>query len=179
MKERFKVLVSRKNEFVQWALHNIIFGLAGVWMPFLVLILFGRLRTKEIFTDGSLLVFTVTLSAVSLGFFIKETRINLRIAHTLTYAILMITMIMSVLGLTALCLAPIFAASTPPLPLNMPCVYTGTVALVFMAVFSNFRLFLTELTVSQIDVIAEKYNAPADKLALEAKAATSADGVRL
>lgn len=148
-------------------------------MPFVVLLCFGKWRVKEVFTDGSLLIFTVTLSAVSLGFFFKETQLSLRKAHTLTYAALMLTMILSVLGLTALFVAPVFAASTPPIPLNMPFIYWVTGVLVVMAVFSNFRLFMAELSGTEIGIIEEKYNAPADRLTAQAKAATTADDVEL
>lgn len=174
-----KLLLTRRSEVYQWILHNIIFGLSGVWMPFVVLRCFGKWRIKEVFTDGSLLIFTVTASAVSLQFFLKETRVNLRKAHTLTYAALMLTMILSVLGVTALLLAPIFAASTPPMLLDMPFIYWGTSALVFLAVFSNFRLFMAELTGAEIPIIAARYNAPADRLTAEANAATSAGDVQL
>jgi len=179
MKERIILLFNRRSEFYQWFLHNIIFGLAGVWMPFVVLMCFGKWRIKEVFTDGTLLCFCVTVSAVSLGFFFKETRVGLRKAYTLTYAALMLTMILSVLGLTALFVAPVFAASTPPIPLNMPFIYSGTVILVFMAVFSNFRLFMAELTSVDIGTIDHTYNAPADKITAAAKAAHNVGDVRL
>ena len=181
----FLRLMDRRSEFYQWLLHNIIFGLAGVWMPFVVLACFGRWRVREVLTDGSLLMFVVTLSAVSLGFFFKETRISLRRAHTLTYAALMLTMIFGVLVLTALFLAPVIASSNTstitssrvPIQLNLPFIYWSTGILTLLAIISNFRLFLTEL--SGIETVNRRLNSVADSLTQAAGTAQEVDGVSL
>jgi hypothetical protein len=141
----------------EWAIHlylahrherevNIVFGFAGVWVPFLALALFGYLRIKEAIADGEFVMFAVTLSAVSLGFFVKEPQINLKKQEMPTYIGLMLAMIVGIITRVALSLGSKF----PQLPLNMTVVIWVTVLIVPLAILLNFRLFTTSLRKAEV-----------------------------
>lgn len=178
MKTTIEMVNVKKNEFYQWLLHNLIFGLAGVWMPFIALSFAGKWRVKEVFLDGSLLMFAVTLSAVSLGFFMKETQINLRSKEMLTYVGLMITMIIGTVGLTALT----FTNSFQAIPLNMVVVYPVSSIVAILAVILNFRLFMiTVETEAPVDraAVERKINADVLELREQAKSESKVGDIKL
>lgn len=165
----------KRVEVYQWFLHNIIFGFAGVWVPFLALLFFGYWRTQEALLDGEFVMFAVTLSAVSLGFFVKETQINLKKQAMLTYAALMLTMLVGVITRTALAFASKFSA----VQLQMPIVIWVTIALVVLAILLNFRLFTLELAFNNRRAVEEKINEAAKELAAQAKENTRVDNIAL
>jgi hypothetical protein len=172
------LLTLRKSEFYQSLLHNLIFGLAGVWMPFIALAFVGKWRVREVFLDGSLLMFAVTLSAVSLGFFVKETQINLRSREMLTYVGLMMTMTVGILGLTALTFSTSFQAIT----LNMLVVCSVSTIIALLAVILNFRLFMitieNELPLDRL-VVESKLNADAVEIREQAKSENKVGDINL
>jgi len=165
----------KRAEVCQGALHNIIFGFAGVWVPFLALMYFGYFRTREAIMDGECLNFAIILSAVSLGFFVKETQINLRRREMLTYAGLMIAMLVGVITRTALAFASKFQGAQ--IQVNMVC--WVTVILVGLAILLNFRLFTLELETMDSSAVKNKLNQPAQTLSTEAKAHSKVDDIKL
>jgi hypothetical protein len=165
--------VDKRAEVCQWLLHNIIFGFAGAWVPFLALGFFGHWRKDEALRDGELVMFAVTLSAVSLGFFVKETQTSLRKRAILTYAFLMLVMLVGVITRTALAFASKFDVVT----LHMPMVTWVTIALVTGAAILNFRLFTLELESLDRKTVADRLNAPAMQLSAQAASANQVDGI--
>jgi hypothetical protein len=124
-------------------------------------------------------MFSVTSCAVSIGFFVKETQVRLRRAYTLTYAGLMVTMFVSVLGLTAIIIASTFKNTQPPVELDMSVIYTLNVITVLAAIGFNFRLFMAEQGGPQPAEINERLNQDADNLTNQARQQTHAAGVQL
>jgi hypothetical protein len=173
------VFTNRRNELYQWALHNLVFGLAGFWLPFVLLRFFGKFRAMDAFGNQSLLMFSVTSCAISIGFFVKETQVKLRRAYTLTYAGLMITMLISVLGLTAIIMASAFVNTQPPVTLDMEFICILSVVTVLTAILLNFRLFMVEHNVPQPEAIERHFSQDADNLIEQGNAETTASGVIL
>ncbi len=179
MNQLLNIFRNRRNQFYQWALHNIIFGLAGVWIPFVLLQLFGQIRIKEVFMNGSLLMFAVTSCAISIGFFVKESQLKFRRAYTLTYASLMVTMLLSVLGLTAIIVAGAFKNTQPPIQLDMPMIYALSIFAVLAAIALNFRLFMVEQDSLDPETIERRLSQDADRLTQQARQTNQASGVAL
>lgn len=179
MNQLLNVFRKRRNEFYQWGLHNLVFGLAGVWMPSVLLLCFGQLRIMDAFINGSILMFSVTSCAISIGFFVKETQVRLRRAYTLTYAGLMVTMFISVLGLTAIITAGAFKNTQPPITLDMPVIYALSVFAVLSAIVLNFRLFMAEQGGLEPSAIEQRLSQDADTLTNQARRETLASGVHL
>lgn len=165
----------KRTEVYQWLLHNIIFGFAGVWIPFLALYFFGYMRIRESLLDGEIVMFAVTLSAVSLGFFVKETQINLRKKETLTYAGLMLIMFIGVIIRTVLA----FDAQFPTNKLELPAICWTTGALVVLAVLLNFRLFTIELDSIDRKTFRDAINKPVQDISDKAKDNNQVDNIRL
>ena len=165
-----------RAEVWQWLLHNIILGFAGVWVPCLALRFFGVWRFEEAFLDGDLTMFAVTLSAVSLGFFTKETQISLRKRRMFTYAGLMVTMIVGVITRTAIA----FGRAFPTISMELAVVEIVTIAAVLAALFFNFRLFTAQLTeIITREQVRQAINEPALELAEKAKQHSTVDDVKL
>jgi hypothetical protein len=179
MNQLLNVFRNRRNEFYQWALHNLVFGLAGVWIPFVFLLCFGKLTIIEAFTNGSILMFSVTSCAISIGFFAKQTQVRLTRAYTLTYAGLMVTMLISVLVLTAIITVGTFKSMQPPITLDMPVIYTLSVFVVLSAIVLNFRLFMAEQGGPQPSAIERQLSQDADRLTDQSRQETHALGVQL
>lgn len=170
------VAPERKAEAHQWLLHNIFFGFGGVWIPFLALCLFGHLRILQTLFDGHLVMPAVTLSAVSMGFFMKETQINLRKAEMPTYAGLMGTMIVGVIVMIAIAFGNEFPQAAT---LSVPVLAGVTGIIVLLAVFLNFRLFMLSLDAVDREKVKQTLEKPVVQLTAEAKQGTSVDNVRL
>lgn len=170
------VVPERKPEAQQWLLHNIFFGFGGVWIPFLALCLFGHLRIKSTLCDGHLIMPVVTLSAVSMGFFMKETQINLRKTETLTYVGLMGTVIVGIIVMIALAFGTEFQGTAK---LNIPVLAGVTLPVVVLAVILNFRLFMLSLEAVDREKVKQTLEEPIVRLTEEAKQGTSVDNVKL
>jgi hypothetical protein len=168
--------VEKRARFCEWGLHNVVLGFAGVWMPFLALAFFGYLRWRESLLDGDLAMFAVTASAVSLGFFVKETQVSLRKTEMFTYAGLMITMIIGIVTRTALAFADQFSSAAP---LQLGFLGVITCALVLCAIGFNFRLFTLELAVLSREQIRERLSEPVREMAEQARENNEASGVKL
>jgi hypothetical protein len=167
--------LDKRVELIQWLFHNIILGFAGAWVPFLALGFYGHWRKEEALRDGELVMFAVTLSAVSLGFFVKETQTSLRKRAILTYAFLMLVMFVGVITRTALAFASKFENAT----LQMPMVTWVTVALVAAAIALNFRLFTLELESLDRNTVEDRLNAPAKQLSAQAASTSRIDGINV
>jgi len=168
--------VEKRARFCEWALHNVVLGFAGVWLPFLALAFFGYFRWRESLLDGDLAMFAVTASAVSLGFFVKETQVNLRKTEMFTYAGLMVTMIVGIVTRTVLAFADQFS---PIAPLQLGFLGTVTCALVVFAIGLNFRLFTLELQSIDRKEVEERINAPTAELSERAASLYKVDGINL
>lgn len=168
--------IEKRARVCEWALHNVVLGFAGVWLPFLAVAFFGYLRWRESILDGDLAMFAVTASAVSLGFFVKESQGDLRKTEMFTYAGLMITMIVGIMTRTALVLSNQFP-STPALKFEL--VAPVTCVLVLCAVCLNFRLFTLELKSVDRNEVVQRLNAPAVELSKQAANLTKEDGINL
>lgn len=168
--------VEKRARFCEWGLHNVVLGFAGVWMPFLALAFFGYFRWRESLLDGDLAMFAVTASAVSLGFFVKETQVSLRKTEMFTYAGLMITMIVGIVTRTALAFADQFSSAAP---LQLGFLGVVTCALVACAIGFNFRLFTLELAVLSREQIRERLGEPVREMAEQARENSEASGVKL
>ncbi|WP_138086548.1 hypothetical protein [Phragmitibacter flavus] len=165
----------RRVEVYQWGFHNIILGFAGIWVPLLALSFFGLFRKEALILSGDIPMFAVTLSAVSLGFFVKETQLVLRKRAIVTYILLMLTMIVGVIARSMLALYP----TTPSLQLDMTLVKWVTIALVVIAVFSNFRLFMIQIDSTSPAKIQKEFDKNADQMSEQAKTGNQASGVRV
>ena len=170
--------LEQKAEAHQWLLHNIIFGFSGVWIPFLALALFGHLRTSENFLDGHPIVAAVALSAASMGFFVKETQINLRKSEMPTYVVLMVTMVLGIIVMIALAFGNQFSTTTTA-QLNMPVLVCMTVLVVLLAVFLSFRLFTLGVDAVDREKVKQTLEKPITQLTEEAKQSTRVDNVNL
>jgi hypothetical protein len=179
MNQLLNVLMNRRNELYQWVLHTLVFGLAGAWMPFVLLRFFGQFRMMDAFTNQSLLMFSVTSCAISIGFFVKETQVRQKRFYALTYAGLMVTMLISVLGLTAIIMAGAFKNTQPPVRLDMDFICTLSVAAVVAAILLNFRLFMAEQGEPHAALIEQRLSQEADRITDQAKKEISASGVQL
>lgn len=168
--------VEKRARFCEWALHNVVLGFAGVWVPFLALAFFGFLRWHETLLDGDLAMFAVTASAVSLGFFVKETQVSLRKTQMFTYAGLMITMIVGIVTRTALAFADQFSSVAP---LQLGFLGVVTCGLVVCAIGFNFRLFTLELAVLSREQIRDRLSEPVREMAEQARENNEASGVKL
>jgi hypothetical protein len=178
--QRFKqspiLTLEGRAEAWQWLLHNVILGFAGVWVPCLALRLFGVWRFREAFLNGDLTMFAVTLSAVSLGFFTKESQISLRKRKMFIYAGLMVTMIVGVITRTAIA----FSTAFPAISIEVAAVELVTVVAVLAALFFNFRLFTAQLTeVITREQVRQAINEPALELTEKAKQNTKVDDIKL
>lgn len=168
--------VEKRARFCEWGLHNVALGFAGVWVPFLALAFFGYLRWRESILDGDLAMFAVTASAVSLGFYVKETQVNLRRTEMLTYAGLMLTMIVGIITRTAIAFANQFPSAAP---LSFTFLVYITCGLVICAIGFNFRLFTLELKTIDRAEVEQRVNAPAVELSGQAASLTQVDGINL
>jgi hypothetical protein len=173
------VLKNRRNEFYQWALHTLVFGLAGAWMPFVILRFFGQFRILDTFTTQSLMMFSVTSCAISIGFFVRETQVRQKRFYALTYAGLMVTMLISVLGLTAIIMAGAFKHTQPPVMLDMDFICKLSIVAVVAAILLNFRLFMAEQGGPEPSAIERRLSQSADTLTNQARQETHASGVHL
>ena len=167
--------VEKRGDIYEWFLHNIIYGLAGVWVPFLALYLCGYVRTKEALADGEFVMFAITLSGVSLGFFVKETQINLKKREMLTYIGLMLTMMIGVITRVGLA----FGNKYPQIPLEMTIVTWVTALIVPVAILLNFRLFTLELESLDHRTVEKALNKPIVEMTAQAKENTEVDDIKL
>jgi hypothetical protein len=165
----------KRADVYEWFLHNIIYGFAGVWVPFFALFLCGYVRTKEAVEDGELVTFAVTLSAVSLGFFVKETQINLRKREMLTYIGLMLTMMVGVITRVGLALGNKY----PQLPLQMGIITCVTLVIVVLAIILNFRLFTLELDALDRRAVEKTVYQPVVDVMTQAKENAEVDNIKL
>ena len=168
--------LERRSLVYEWLLHNIILGFAPVWVPAFAFLIFKVFSWKNAVLDGEMIMFAVTLSAISLGFFNKETQLRLRKQEMLTYLGLMLVMLLGVIVRTALALAKEFKDQ---LVLDSHFVCWMTVALVVMAILLNFRLFTIELNSSSSRGIREVINQPVTQMTAAANQANNVDGIQL
>lgn len=179
MNQLINAFRDRKNEFYQWILHNLFFGLAGVWIPYLLLGLLGQFRQPNELTYQSLLMFSVTSCAISMGFFVKETQTKLKATHALTHILLMVTMLIGVLALSSVILVGGFKEVQPPIALCMPFISWLTYTVVAFAICLNFRLFMVEQDIPKFPKIESQLNEDVDHLTQQAKEQNEASGVIL
>lgn len=168
--------IEKRARFCEWGLHNVVFGFAGIWVPFLALAFFGYFRWREALLDGDLVMFAVTASAVSLGFFVKETQVDLRKTEMFTYAGLMITMIAGVITRVVLAFAAQFSSAAS---LQVCFLAVVTCVLVICAIGLNFRLFTLELKSIERKDVERKLYAPAAELSEKAASLNRIDGINL
>lgn len=165
-----------RGEVWEWFFHNIILGLAGFWLPLLFLSFVGKIPWKEGILSGDLAVFAITLSAVSLGFFYRETQVRLRKKQMITYSGLMLVMLVGVAIRTALAASTTFPDK---IPLSFGWVLIATLGLMASAVILSYKLFVLEVTLLNREEIKENINQPFAQMAATANEATKAGDVIL
>ncbi|MBV9658018.1 MAG: hypothetical protein JO295_07900 [Verrucomicrobia bacterium] len=120
-------------------------------------------------------MFAITLSGVSLGFFVKETQINLKKREMLTYIGLMLTMMIGVITRVGLA----FGNKYPQIPLEMTIVTWVTALIVPVAILLNFRLFTLELESLDHRTVEKALNKPIVEMTAQAKENTEVDDIKL
>ena len=136
----------RRALVCEWFFHNIVVGFAGVWLPLLALLCLGIFNPKKAILDGEFVVFAVTVSAVSVGYFVKEGSLKTRRSEIITYVGLMSVTLLGVLVRTVLALTGEFGNVLHP---NMHLLAWLTLVLVVAAIVLNFRLFAIQLDLEE------------------------------
>lgn len=165
---------SDREALLDWFYHNIFLGFSGVWMPLFAVAFFIAIPFEKTFLGGDLVMFAVTLTAVSLGFFVKETQTDLRKRARWTYYGLLTTMILAVVTRTVVAIGD----ATQKTP-DGNFIKVASVILIVAAILLNYRLFTLELFSRDLEKVEEEINGPAKDLALAASKTASSRGISL
>lgn len=169
----------RRAQVYEWSFHTVVMGFAGVWLPLVALLCFNVFNPKKAVLDGEFVVFAITLSAVSVGYFIKETPLKTRRTEIATYIGLMTVTLLGVILRTVLALAGEFGKQLVP---NSKLIAVLTILLVGLSILLNFRLFAIQLELqetAEAPPVAPPGTTEVANITAEAKVHTVAAGVKI
>jgi hypothetical protein len=181
MKIAFKRIWREKRcDLKNWVFYNVFIGLSPVLLSCFILS-FGKVFYQFVnpFLDGTLLIFTATLSGASMNFYVTETKLNLRNTERYIFNGLLATIILGAGGYTAIIAYNQFS----PNSLCYPIVFVATCAIMTLAIYFNLYLagvrtvytdaeLMQRLITEEQDAIAKEKKALADT----ARAAHEVDG---
>ncbi len=184
MKIAFKRIWSEKQyDLKQWLYYNVFIGLSPVWLSCLFLT-FGKVFSQFInpFLDGTLLIFTATLSGASMSFFVTDTKLSLRQTERFVFNGLLAAIFLGAGGYTAIVILKQFS----PASLWSPFVFLTTCITLALAIYFNLYLAGVRSVYTDQDLIQKLVSEGADELAKEnavlaekARAAQEVDGAKL
>ena len=138
MKIKFdRIWEKKQDELKNWLFHNVLIGLSPVLLSF-VFLMFGKAFSQLIspFLDGTLLIFTATLSGASMSFFVTETKLSLRKTERAIFRWLLAVIIFGACGYTAIIMLKKFS----PESISQPLVFIASSLTLGLAIY--FNLFL-------------------------------------
>jgi hypothetical protein len=169
------VWTEKKADLRQWAFHNIVIGLAPVLVSWIILAFGGVVELTGSFLDGTLMIFGVTLSGASLGFFAEQTKLRLKEFEGGIFAGLLITVILGTCGFTGVIALARFA----PHVLFNPAVFMLSLTVVILACVFNFKLAAVRLAYSDEMLLKRMQEFETAHLRKKAEEAQEVGGVKL
>ncbi len=164
----------RGHELRQWCFYNLLLGLSPVVISWLCLAFIGVSKFKEPFLDGSLMIFTATLSAASLGFYAEGAQSPLPQTGRVVLCGLITSLILSTAGFGALVMIKELSSKT----LSSNAVIISSLAILLIAIWFNLNLAAIRLVSGDAELKA-KLGEESRKVAEQAKKADKVDGVDL
>ena len=173
-----RIWAERKDSLQEWIYYNLFIGLCPIWLSWIPLafgLQFGAfLRPLR---DGTVLIFVVTLTGASLGFFAEGTGRELRKTKTLLWMGLFATVLAASAGFSASIAAREFFAKQE----SMILVGLYSVIMLVVAVALNLHLAAVRILYSEEDpeLLERVIRGPAEDLAKAASKENVVDGVAL
>lgn len=178
-----RIWKERQYDLKHWLFYNVFIGLSPVWVS-AVALTFGKVFSQFInpFLDGTLLIFTATLSGASMSFFVAETRLSLRKTEQYIFSGLLLAIFLGVCGYTAIVMLKRFSPDSlwPPIVFASSCI-TLALATYFNLYLAGVRSVYTDHELMEKLMSEEVQGIEAEKKELVAKArdANEVDGARL
>lgn len=184
MKITFQRIWSEKQyDLKQWLYYNVFIGLSPVWLSCLFLT-FGKVFSQFInpFLDGTLLIFTATLSGASMSFFVTDTKLSLRKTEQFIFNGLLVAIFLGAGGYTAIVTLKQFSPNSlwPPVVVLTTCTALG------LGIFFNLYLAGVRSVYSDQELLQQLACEEAEELATEkvllaekAREARNVDGTKL
>jgi hypothetical protein len=166
----------KRSDLKQWFFYNVVVGLCPFWLSWLPL-LFGMVFNKfhKPFLDGNALIFAVTLSGASLGFFAEESRRELKETKRFLFNWLFILTIVSSAGFGLIVSGQEFFPNR-----LSPWVVGITSLLLFIGgIAFNLHLAAVRLAYTDANLVERILQSEAKALSKQAKNNDSVDGIKL
>jgi hypothetical protein len=177
MKIPFKRIWSvKKSDLKQWIYYNIVIGLSPIWLSCLCLA-FGKVFSQFVdpFLDGTLLIFTATLSGASMSFFVTETKLNLRKTEQFVFSGLLTAIILGAGGYAAIITLKAFS----PNSLWSPMVVATTCITLTLAAYFNLYLAGIRSAYTDQEFMEKLVEEESEQLVERARDAKEVNGAKL
>lgn len=171
-----RIWAVKESDLKQWIYYNIFIGLSPIWLS-CVCLAFGRVFSQFVnpFLDGTLLIFTATLSGASMNFFVSETKLNLRNTEQFVFIGLLTAIILGAGGYAAIITLKEFS----PNSLWSPMVLVTTCVTLALATYFNLYLAGIRSAYTDQDLLKKLVEEETEQLVEKAREAQEVDGAKL
>ncbi len=178
-----RIWSERRYELKHWLYYNVFISLSPVWLSCLFLT-FGKVFSQFLnpFFDGTLLIFTATLSGASMSFFVADTKQSLRNTERFIFNGLLLAIFLGAGGYTAIVMLKQFSPNMlwPPVVIITTCI-AMIIAIYFNLYLAGVRSVYSDQELMQKLITEEAEHIVKEKeiLTEQARTANEVDGARL